>query len=164
MARYSDAKLGTSAYVAALKMLARRELSEAQVRQRLARRRHPSRDIDAAIDRLTKEAAIDDRRVARAIVRHETSVKRRGKLRIKQAMARAGIAAATAVDAIHSEFVDVDDDALLDASLSKRLRHGRTIADDREFQRLYRYLVGQGFESNQVLKVLSTRRGPKPEA
>jgi regulatory protein len=164
MARNSDAKPGTSAYVAALKLLARRELSEAQVRQRLARSTHPSSDIDAAIDKLKKEAAIDDGRVARAIVRHETSIKQRGKLRIKQAMARAGIAAATAREAIRSELVDVDDNALLDASLSKRLRHGRTIADDREFQRLYRYLVGQGFESNQVLKVLSAKRGLKPEA
>lgn len=167
MARHSGPKPQANAYVDALKILARRELSEAQVRQRLERRSHRSGDIDAAIDQLKEEASIDDRRVARAIVRHEASIKRRGTLRIKQAIARAGIAAATAVEAIQSELVDVDANALLEAALSKRLRHGRTIADDREFQRLYRFLVGQGFESSDVLKVLSAKRkarSQEPEA
>ena len=162
MPKEGSPKSNASAYADALTMLARRELSEAQVRERLERRRHPSGDIEAAIDKLKEEAAIDDQRVARTIVRHETAIKRRGKLRIKLAIARAGIAATIAMEAIQSEFADLDDHALLDASLSKRLRHGRTIADDHEFQRLYRYLVGQGFESSAVLKALSARRR-KPE-
>ena len=65
---------------------------------------------------------------------------------------RAGIAKATAKRAIDDVFDGIDDDALLEASLAKRLRGRDTIADDREFQRLYRYLVGQGFESDRVLK------------
>ena len=41
-----------NAYIDALRMLARRELSEAQVRQRLARRQHPAAAIDEAVARL----------------------------------------------------------------------------------------------------------------
>ena len=48
----------SSCYIDALKMLARRELSEAQVRQRLHRRGHSDDEIDAAIGRLTSERAI----------------------------------------------------------------------------------------------------------
>ena len=49
-----------SAYLAGLTMLARRELSEAQVRQRLLRKKHSPEAIDAAITRLKSERAIDD--------------------------------------------------------------------------------------------------------
>ena len=55
-------------------------------------------------------------------------------------------------------FGAIDDDALIEASLNKRLRGRDTIADDREFQRLYRYLAGQGFESDRIMKVLNSRR------
>ena len=47
-------------YLAALRMLARRELSEAQVRQRLARRQHDAAAIDDAISRLKDARSIDN--------------------------------------------------------------------------------------------------------
>jgi len=147
-----------TAYTDGLKMLARRELSETQVRQRLARKGHDAEAVDAAIARLREERAIDDARVAEAIARTETSVRRRGKLRVRMQIERAGIAKAIAKQAIDSIFDTIDDVALLETSLRKRLRGRETIADDREFQRLYRYLVGQGFESDRVLAALKTRR------
>jgi regulatory protein len=139
-------------------MLGRRELSEQQVRQRLARKGHEADAIDEAISRLREERAIDDERVAEAIARTETAVRRRGKLRVRMQIERAGIAKATAKRAVDDVFDAIDDDALLEASLAKRLRGRETIADDREFQRLYRYLIGQGFESDRVLKALNARR------
>ena len=93
-----------AAYVAALKLLGRRELSEAQVRQRLARRAHDPDAIDAAVARLLDERAIDDRRVADAIARTETGVRRRGKLRVLRKIESAGIAAATAKRAVDAVF------------------------------------------------------------
>jgi regulatory protein len=147
-----------NAYADGVKMLARRELSERQVRQRLARKGHDAGAIDEAIARLRDERAIDDGRVAEAIARTETSVKRRGKLRVRMQIQRAGISNATARRVVDDVFGAIDDDALLEASLAKRLRGRETIADDREFQRLYRYLIGQGFESDRVMKALSARR------
>lgn len=147
-----------TAYADGIKMLARRELSEMQVRQRLARKGHDRDAIDAAIARLREERAIDDTRVAEAIARTETSVRRRGKLRVRMQIQRAGISNATAKRAVDNLFETIDDDALLEASLAKRLRGRDTIADDREFQRLYRYLIAQGFESDRVMKALSARR------
>jgi regulatory protein len=145
-------------YIDGLKMLARRELSEMQVRQRLARKGHEPDAIDDAIARLREARAIDDERVAEAIARTETSVRRRGKLRVRMQIERAGIAKATAKRAVDGVFDAIDDDALLESSLRKRLRGRDTIADDREFQRLYRYLIGQGFESESALKALNARK------
>jgi regulatory protein len=138
-------------------MLARRELSEAQVRQRLARRGHDEDAIDAAVARLIEERAIDDERVAAAIARTETSVRRRGRLRVRRQIEHAGIAAPTARRAVDEVFGDIDNDAYLQASLAKRLRGRETIGDDKAFQRLYRYLVGQGFEADQVVRALKAR-------
>ena len=147
-----------SAYDDGLKMLARRELSELQVRQRLARKGHDRRAIDDAVARLLGERAIDDERVAEAIARTETAVRRRGKIRVRLQIERAGIARATAARTADETFDAIDEEALLQASLEKRLRGRGTIADDRELQRLYRYLIGQGFESDRVLRALEARR------
>ena len=148
----------TNAYLEGLKMLARRELSEHQVRERLARKGHEADAIDVAIARLREERALDDARVAEAIARTETSIRRRGKLRVRMQIQRAGIDKSIAKRAVDDAFATIDDEALIEASLSKRLRGRETIADDREFQRLYRYLAGQGFESDRIMKLLSARR------
>jgi regulatory protein len=145
-------------YLDGLRMLARRELSEMQVRQRLARKGYERDAVDAAIARLREERAIDDARVAEAIARTETSIRRRGKVRVRMQIERAGITKATARHAVDEVFGAIDDKELLESSLRKRLRGRDAIADDREFQRLYRYLVGQGFEPDRVLAALHARR------
>jgi regulatory protein len=139
-------------------MLARRELSELQVRQRLARKGHEPGDIDEAVGRLLAERAIDDVRVAEAIARTETALRKRGKQRVRMTIERAGIAKATAKRAADDVFDGIDDEALVEAALAKRLHGRETFADDREFQRLYRYLVGQGFDADQALKALNLRK------
>ena len=150
--------MAASAYLDGLRMLARRELSEAQVRQRLARRGHEPESIDAAVERLKNERAIDDVRVAEAIARTETTIKRRGKLRVRRQIEHAGIAPTTARRAVDEIFENIDDRTLIEASLAKRLRNRTLIADDREFQKLYRYLIAQGFEAESVMLTLTARR------
>src|SRR5438132_6493539 len=123
-----------SAYLDGLKMLARRELSEAQVRQRLARKGHEADAIDAAVTRLREERALDDARVAEAIARTQTAVRRRGKLRVRREIESAGITGATARRAVDEMFAGIDADALLQASLAKRMRGRDTVADEAEFR------------------------------
>ena len=151
--------MSSPVYVAALRLLARRELSEFQVRQRLARKGYAADDIDGAVERLKGERAIDDGRVAEAIARTSVSVKRRGTLRVRRDIEAAGIEPAVARQALDAVLGDVDAEALIEAALNRRLRPGRLIESDREFQRLYRFLAGQGFESDRILKALAARRG-----
>jgi regulatory protein len=142
------------AYIDALRMLGRRELSEAQIRQRLARRDHDPDAIDAAVTLLLEERAIDDARVAAAIARTETGIRKRGRLRVRRKIESAGISPDTARRAIDEVFGALDDEDLLESALAKRLRGGTSITDQREFNRLYRYLVSQGFEPQRVLALL----------
>jgi regulatory protein len=139
-------------------MLARRELSEAQIRQRLSRRGHDASAIDDAVTRLKAERNLDDERAAVVIARTETTTRHRGRRRVLQQIEAAGIARSVASRAVDEIFQDLDADALLAASLAKRLRGGERIADDREFQRLYRYLTAQGFDSERILAHLRKYR------
>jgi regulatory protein len=146
------------AYLDALRMLARRELSEAQVRQRLARRQHAGEAIEDAVARLKANRSIDDARVAGAIARTEAGVRRRGRLRVRRRIEAAGIAPAIAEHAVHEAFAELDPDVLIHAALQKRLRGASRIEDDRQFARLYRYLIGQGFEPDRVAAILRKHR------
>jgi regulatory protein len=146
------------AYLAAVRMLARRELSEFQIRQRLARKAFPDDAIDKAITRLKAERALDDARVAGAIARTETGIRKRGPLRVRQKLAAAGITGSAADAALEEIRSQVDMDALLEAALARRLRGGDTIEDERVMARLYRQLTSQGFEQDRVLRLLRSRR------
>ena len=160
------AKPNVSAYVDGLRMLGRRELSEKQVRDRLLRRGHEDKEVEAAIDRLRAGRAIDDARVAEAIAHTATAVHRRGRLRVKRQIEQAGIAPAIARQALDAVFDGVSDKALLEAALAKRLRGRDHIADEGEFRRLFRHLIGQGFEPDRVLAALKRRgkaRSQEPE-
>jgi regulatory protein len=147
-----------TAYGVALALLARRELSTRQMQERLGRRGYDEEAIADTIARLTGERALDDGRVAAAIARTETGFRRRGQMRVRLALERAGIGRELAQQAIDTVFEDLDPDELIEAALRKRLRPDQTIADDREYGRLYRYLVSQGFSSEHALRVLKGRR------
>ena len=145
-------------YVEALRLLARRELSEAQLRQRLERRGHTDPVIDEAIARLRHAHAVDDVRAAEAIARCETAGKGRGRIRARLALQRAGIDREAANRALDEVFQAVDADKLLEDALAKRLRPGASIEDERQLYRLYRYLVARGFDPDDVRNLLERRR------
>ena len=149
--------MADSAYLTALQQLARRELSEAQIRQRLTRRGFPSDDIDTAIMRLRQDGSLDDARVAAAIARSQLSLKKRGARRVLREITAAGIASALAERAVAEVYAEVDGEALLAAAIDRRLGT-RRLDDDREMARLYRYLVGQGFDSDRAMAALRARR------
>jgi regulatory protein len=143
------------AYILALTMLSARELSESQLRQRLKRREIDAEDIDAAVARLKTDRTLDDRRVARAIARMESAIKHRGRSRILQKIRQAGIDGDTAEDAVREVFEEVDETALLERAMEKRLR-GKSTADldEKGRARLIRGLAAQGFSLEAVLKRL----------
>ena len=98
-------------------MLARRELSEARIRERLVRRGHAPDAVDEAVARLRAERALDDARVAEAIARNEASERRRSRLRVRLEIERAGIAGGTAQRAVDDAFEAIHDDDLMQASI-----------------------------------------------
>jgi len=145
------------AYLSGLKMLARRELSEAQLRARLLRREFEPHDIDTAVERLRQERALDDRRVALACARTEARVRHRGRARVIRQVEALGIAREVARAAVAEVFGEIDESALLEQALDKRLRRGQTLEDERDVRRIHRYLVAQGFAPSRVHALIQSR-------
>jgi SOS response regulatory protein OraA/RecX len=145
------------AYTIALTLLSARELSETQLRARLARRRLEPGDIDAAISRLKADGTLDDRRVARALARMESSIRHRGRARVLQKIRQAGIRGDVADDAVADVFQEVDEDELLARALDRRLRGAAARdLDERGRARVVRGLLAQGFTLDRILERLKT--------
>src|SRR5437764_10277001 len=148
----------SSAYIDAVRMLARRELSEAQVRARLADRDHDRDSIDAAIERLRESGALNDARVAQAYTNTAYKVKGRGRLRIQRELHQMGIARDVAAEALAATFAEVDERTLVTKALQKKF-HGRVaINTPAEYARAYQFLIRQGFSSAAVTAVLRRQR------
>jgi len=147
------------AYIVALTLLSARELSESQIRARLKRREIPDSEADEAISRLKRDGTLNDRRVARAIARMESSIKHRGRTRVLQKIRQAGIDGDIAEDAVREVFEEVNEGDLLDRAMERRLR-GAAVADldERGRARIARGLAGQGFSLDAIFKRLGNRR------
>jgi regulatory protein len=147
-----------AAYAAGLAMLARRELSEAQIRERLRRKGHDAGAVDEAVARLRAARAIDDRRVAVSAARTEAQIRSRGRAYVLRRLAALGIPPDLAADAVDEVFGALDESALLARALARRLRGpSATIQDAAHFRRLYQQLVRQGFPPSAVIAALKAR-------
>lgn len=151
------------AYSAGLTLLAGRDLSAAQLGERLRRRGFAPETTDAAVTRLRREGALDDRRAAAAFARRALEVRRQGPARIERELAARGVDASVARAAIEEALDGRSVEEVLDRSLDRRLTG--PIADRAEFGRLYRYLVRQGFEGALAAEALRrrTRAGAAPD-
>jgi regulatory protein len=147
-----------AAYAAGLAMLSRRELSETQLRERLRRKDHPPGAIEAAVARLKETRALDDRRVALAAARTEAQVRSRGRAYVLRRLHAIGIADDLADEAVGEVFGALDEQALLERAIARRLRGpSARIRDAAHFRRLLQQLVRQGFPASKVIATLKAR-------
>ncbi len=155
------------AYITGLRMLARRELSEAQVRQRLTRKEFQPEEIDAAVERLRGNRSLDDRRTALACARTEALVKRRGRMRVLRQVESLGIDREIARAAVAEVFADVDEDATIENAIDRRLRTRPDSArpTPADLRRVQQYLLRQGFDSGKIGNAVRRRlREPARDA
>ena len=149
----------SDAYAAGVRMLSRRELSVAQVRDRLARRGVEAPVAEAAIARLREAGILNDLRVARAVARTRANVRRQGRSRVIRELAVIGIPRETAERVIAEVFGDLDEESLLDEALERRLRGPVSLADPAVRRRVFAALVRQGFAPNAIMRAMRGRRG-----
>ena len=138
-------------------MLARRELSAAQVAERLRRRGFDAGEVEATVARLQGEGAIDDLRTARMHARRLAAAARRGPLRAEREIAVLGIAATVAHAAVAEVYAEHGVRTVLARALARRLPEGSAIEGRIHFGKLHRHLVRQGFEPEMVTATLRDR-------
>ena len=144
-----DPDSSNAAYVRALRWLTARELSEAQVRSRLAEKGYTEIAIKPALERLIRDRTVDDRRAATAVARTEARVRRHGPHRVMGKLIAMHIDRDLARDVVRELFGEEDEDALIRAAIERRLRGtADRLKDPRERQKLIAYLVRQGFSAS----------------
>ena len=150
-----DPDSSKAAYFRALRWLTARELSEAQVRSRLAQKGYTEIAIQAALERLIRDRTVDDRRAATAVARTEARVRRHGPHRVMGKLIAMHIDRDLARDVVRELFGEEDEDALIRAAIERRLRGAADrLKDPKERQKLIAYLVRQGFSASAAASAI----------
>jgi regulatory protein len=147
-----------AAYLHALRWLTARELSEAQVRARLADKGYTDTAIASAVERLLEDRTLDDRRAGTALAHTEVRIRRHGPNRVIGKLIAMRIDRDLAKDIVRSLFEEEDEEALLEKALDTRLRgEPERLKDPRERRKIIAYLVRQGFSAATAFAAIRNR-------
>jgi regulatory protein len=152
-AQKTKAHRAPSLRATAVRMLARREYSRGELRQRRIMRGAAPQDADAALDELERLGYLSDARYAQAIVTQKSG--RFSRRAIAGALQTQGVAPAAVDEALDAHAFD--DDATLVALW--RRRFGVAPTNDREKARQVRFLQSHGFALSAILKLLRAPPG-----
>lgn len=138
-------------HATALRLLAGRALSEAELTARLARRGFPPALVLAEVERLRQTGLVDDFQVARATC---AALLRRGygRKRLAAALARRGVSQEVAREVLAEVSASAEEAALCRA-LARLAPPGDHSTLPGERARMVRYLLARGFPASLVRRV-----------
>jgi regulatory protein len=140
-----------TAYLDALRRLARRDHSEQELRQALGRKGHEEDVVERVVARLRRERALDDRRFAESYSRSRLAHHGLGRQRIRQDLRRRGVARGTAEASLKEALADAPEAPIVDA-LARRYWSAHTRDEPAtRLRKLWAYLVRRGFPAALVL-------------
>jgi regulatory protein len=133
----------------ALRLLSRREHSARELKRKLADRGVESADADAAIEKLAGGGLQSDERYAGQLVRTRVA-QGYGPIRIQSELRMAGLSGEAITQALDA--AECDWDALALQVHAKKFRTGAKGMAERNRQ--YRFLMGRGFDGDQIRRAL----------
>ena len=158
-----------TAWAVAIGMLARRDLSEGEVRTKLLAREFAEDEVEETLSRLLKRRYLDDRSLAFAVVRAQVRTKHQGPLKVKAYLQRRQIPEELAQEAIRAEFPDGAENeraAIALQTMWRRAAGGDAEGDSgaaepdtrnrKEAGRLFRRLVARGYSWAAARHALSS--------
>jgi regulatory protein len=143
------AKQPLSLKTAAVRLLARREYSRAELHARLIARGATRDDVERVLDQLEQSGYLSDARFAQALIAQKAG--RYGKRAIAHQLRQKQVAPAAADEALASMAVT---DEIADATALWQRRFGVPPKDEREKARQVRFLQARGYTITIALKVL----------
>lgn len=138
-------------YNKAVQLLAVRPHFRAELAGKLARRGYPPEEIDAALDRLTGQGYLDDRKAAAGFVEGRLG-RGEGRARLRSELAKRG-ASAEAIEEALAGLPEDDLPAAREAAAAWARRGGTDPAA------LARHLARKGFSPRAIVAVLKSRPG-----
>lgn len=151
-----------SAY--ALGALARRDLSEAEMRERLSRRGAPVLVIERVVELCRKYGYLDDARLAQGLVRSRSD--RRGRIALRQELRRRGVSHANAGTALSALTADREREAARELLLQRLPRLAGPGARRKAFGLLVRRGYGTEIAAELVAELVAEDQpsGREPDA
>jgi regulatory protein len=144
-----------SAYQRALRRLARRDHSVAELRQALVARGHAPEEIEAAIERLRRERYLDDAGYAERFARSRLAHQGHGRALIRQGLRRRGVGRSETEAGLAGALREVDEKAVLDSLARRYWRQHTRVEPKQRLPRLWAFLVRRGFAPGLVRDRLS---------
>jgi regulatory protein len=152
---FMTAKTEPSLRARAMRFLARREHSRAELRRKLAPKAPEGEDLDALLDDLAKRGWLSDARFAEQSIR--SHARRFGPLKLVQQLRSRGVDE----DAIAAGFRAAGDEGASSLEQVWRSRFRAPPAGEREKAKQARFLQGRGFALDDIFRFFKTLRpGP----
>lgn len=146
-----DEILGQRAIKRAMHLLERQDRTERQLYDKLKENGYPEVCIEFAISYVKRYHYIDDFRYASAYIRYRQEKKSRQKLKLE--LQAKGIARDVIEEALEEEYVSDDQKKILE--LLQKRRYSFENADTAEQRKNYQFLLRRGFQSSDILHVMS---------
>jgi regulatory protein len=150
--RFTVAKTEPSLRARAMRFLARREHSRAELQRKLSQVAPEGENVEALLDDLARRGWLSDARFAAQAVR--VRARRFGPLKVARDLRGKGVAE----DAIGVAFREAGVEGTASLEAIWRSRFHAAPANDRERARQVRFLQGRGFPLDDILKFLRPPR------
>jgi regulatory protein len=134
-----------TAYQRALRRLARRDQSVAELRRALLERGHEEPEVENALERLRRERYLDDAGFAERFARSRMTHQGLGRLRVRQGLRQRGVDRSTTEAGITAALGEVDERELLDGLARRYWRQHARVEPSRRLPRLWAFLLRRGF-------------------
>ena len=150
MPRSAPAGPSPSAYRRALRRLAGRDHSEAELRRALSRRGYSRVEIDEALARLRTQRYVDDDAYAERYARSRLAHQGLGRKRIRQGLRQRGLDPNQVEAGLAAALREVSEDEVLDKVARRYWRQHTRVEPARRLSRLWGFLLRRGFAPAHV--------------
>jgi regulatory protein len=151
-------------FAAALRMLARRPYSIAELRQALEKKCPQNEQVDVAIARLRELGYLDDRKFAEQYAYSLARNRAFGPYRLRRELKGKLLSAEDVELAVERVYQETPSQTLLEQALNKKLRTVRFPLSRTKFHSLCQSLMRLGFNSGDIIKAVRARAELNPVA
>jgi len=150
MPRSASAGPPPSAYQRALRRLALRDHSEAELRRALGERGHSREEIDEALIRLRDQRYLDDNAFAERFAVSRLTHRGHGRAKIRQGLRERGLTREQAEAGLQAALQSVSEEEVLDRLARRYWRQHSRVEPPRRLPRLWGFLLRRGFPPGLV--------------
>ena len=143
-------------YNRALDLLSARSYTVRELRRKLIQKEVPAAEADAVVARLLDSGLLDDVKYASAYARSKIVGSGASARRVKQELARKGVAAETATEAVEQVIVEeeVDTAAVVERVARKKLASMGDLEPLVLRRRLFAFLARKGYDLDEIQSVV----------